>query len=324
MRYAPGKREEPVNDEPTASCRNCGAPLHGEFCARCGQHEGSGDLHFAEAVSGLVGHVVTWDSRFWRTLQPLLLRPGYLTAEFIAGRRVRYMPPFRLYLVISFVLFFTLSLSGRDLVVSSIAPAGEEGAGFRVLRIGAKGEGDEQRVAEALARAGAAEAGNGAALADRIRVELGGKEGAPWLRALEVRMEENVRAVLEDPGDYIAFLLDRLPQAMFVMLPVFALLLRLAYLAFPFHYLQHLVFGLHYHSFICLFYLLMLGLGRLSLPGLGWLWLALPGYLPFALRRAYGSSLGGALGKALFLYLAYGILLLIVFALAAVGALAFM
>ena len=45
------------------------------------------------------------DSRLWRTLAALLFKPGHLTREFLAGRRARYLPPVRLYLVLS-VLFF--------------------------------------------------------------------------------------------------------------------------------------------------------------------------------------------------------------------------
>ena len=57
------------------------------------------------------------DSRVWRTLITLLLKPGKLTNEFIAGRRTFYLPPFRLYLVLSLV-FFLLSFGGpNDLVI---------------------------------------------------------------------------------------------------------------------------------------------------------------------------------------------------------------
>ena len=92
-------------------CRNCGATLRGEYCHHCGQREGRGDLHFADAAGEVLGDLFTWDSRFWRTLFPLVFRPGFLTAEFIAGRRARYVPPFRLYIIISFVLFLVLPTS---------------------------------------------------------------------------------------------------------------------------------------------------------------------------------------------------------------------
>jgi len=45
------------------------------------------------------------DSRVFRSLFPLYFRPGYLTLEYFAGRRVRYVTPFR--------LFFFLCLAGH-------------------------------------------------------------------------------------------------------------------------------------------------------------------------------------------------------------------
>jgi hypothetical protein len=99
-----------------------------------------------------------------------------------------------------------------------------------------------------------------------------------------------------------------------VMLPLFALILLLCYALSPFHYLQHLVFGLHYHSFVYLLYLLSDALQFTTSHADLLLVLALLAYLPLALRGAYGSSLPGAIAKSLLIYLLYVILLLIGFA----------
>lgn len=96
----------------TLVCANCGQPLAGEYCAACGQrHEPHVHTvgHFAAEAFESISHA---DSRVWRTLLYLLIRPGYLTSEFFAGRRVRYLPPFRLYLVISVVFFIVIGLGG--------------------------------------------------------------------------------------------------------------------------------------------------------------------------------------------------------------------
>ena len=106
----------PVVDPPeppqplTLVCANCHAALSGEYCAACGQrHEPHVHTvaHFAGEALESVSHA---DSRLWRTLWYLLSRPGFLTREFFAGRRVRYLPPFRLYLVISVVFFLVVGL----------------------------------------------------------------------------------------------------------------------------------------------------------------------------------------------------------------------
>jgi len=102
--------------EPPASltlvCANCGQPLAGEYCAACGQrHEPHVHTigHFAGEAFESISHA---DSRLWRTLLYLLTKPGFLTREFFAGRRVRYLPPFRLYLVISVLFFLVVGLGG--------------------------------------------------------------------------------------------------------------------------------------------------------------------------------------------------------------------
>ena len=104
------------------------------------------------------------------------------------------------------------------------------------------------------------------------------------------------------------------------LLPLFALLIQLAYLMSPFHYLQHLVFALHYHSFVYLLYLVTMLLAYAGFALEGWAFLALVMYLPLALRRAYGSGWRGALGKSLFICVSYFVMLVLGFV--AIGLLA--
>jgi hypothetical protein len=98
----------------TLVCANCGQPLAGEYCAACGQrHEPHVHTvgHFASEAFESISHA---DSRLWRTLLYLLTKPGFLTREFFDGRRVRYLPPFRLYLVISVLFFIVVGLGGGE------------------------------------------------------------------------------------------------------------------------------------------------------------------------------------------------------------------
>lgn len=109
------------------SCANCRAPVSGPFCAQCGQRV-EPRIHslprFAHEAFETVTHA---DSRLWQTLVPLLVRPGHLTREFLRGRRARYLPPFRLYLVVSLSFFLLIAaLSGND---GGLVRTGELGAG---------------------------------------------------------------------------------------------------------------------------------------------------------------------------------------------------
>ncbi len=105
---------QPVDAAPVGevrTCSNCHAPLSGQYCAVCGQRDRSRMISVWELVADFAGEFFDFDSRFWRTLFPLMFRPGRLTAEYLRGRRVHYTPPLRLY-VISSVLFFLLATLG--------------------------------------------------------------------------------------------------------------------------------------------------------------------------------------------------------------------
>lgn len=92
-------------------CLNCGAKLLGPHCSLCGQkHEPQ-----PPTVGHLLGETFETlthaDSRLWRTLGTLLARPGELTREWLAGHRASYLPPVRLYLVLSVLFFLMVALS---------------------------------------------------------------------------------------------------------------------------------------------------------------------------------------------------------------------
>src|SRR6516165_4666774 len=128
----------------TARCDNCGAAVSGHYCAACGQRLEApvqSLWHFTQEATEDLTHT---DSRLWRTLGALLFRPGYLTREFLAGRRARYLPPVRLYLVISVLFFLWASATPHQPMViqitepdhgpahAALKPFGEEAFGKRL------------------------------------------------------------------------------------------------------------------------------------------------------------------------------------------------
>jgi len=72
------------------------------------------DISLREFVGELLGNLVSFDSRVWRTLVPLLFRPGELTARYLAGQRVRFVPPVRLYVFVSILYFLLMAWIGAD------------------------------------------------------------------------------------------------------------------------------------------------------------------------------------------------------------------
>ena len=302
-------------DHKNEFCRNCRTPLHGQYCSNCGQREGRPDIRFSEAAGELLGEMFERDSRLWNTLFNLLFRPGFLPAEFIAGRRARYVPPFRLYLIISFLLFLVLSV-GTKVVLLDEASRPTEVTGESVAPEKIEGEINIQ-----LGTAPDQSPGQQSAT---VSLDIVDEDSPQWLQNLEQRAEGNIERLEDDPGPFIDALMEYLPQMMFLLLPLFALLLRLCYLLSPFHYLQHLVFAFYLHCFVYLAYLAGVLLEYLDTHADGFLFFVTLAYLFIALKRTYGSGIAGALGKSAFIVISYTVMLTIGFALVAVLALSLM
>jgi len=100
-----------AQDAPKLVCANCGAELLGPHCYACGQPIKGMVRHLTSILADVADTVLNIDSRIFRTLKPLLLRPGYLTNEYLAGRRVRYVTPFRLYFFLSVIAFLVMQIS---------------------------------------------------------------------------------------------------------------------------------------------------------------------------------------------------------------------
>jgi hypothetical protein len=196
----------------TALCRNCGAVLFGRYCATCGQ---AAEVHVPttlelihEALEGLTHS----DSRLWRTLACLWFRPGGLTNAFVAGRRASYLPPFRLYLVVSVIFFLLASMSHPALQ----------------LERAREGKVDFDRIQSNCAR-----------------LEVG--EHADWTR----RLQHACVQVVSDHGSSLLHLAAAtMPKAMFLFLPLIAFLHMLLYWWPRHRYAEHLLFFLHLHAFI--------------------------------------------------------------------------
>ena len=92
-----------------AECFNCGHPFtgHEKFCPECGQANKDKRITFKNFIHEVFNGFISWDSKFWTTFIPLLIKPGKVSRDYIDGKRVRYANPFRFYLTIS-VLFFLI------------------------------------------------------------------------------------------------------------------------------------------------------------------------------------------------------------------------
>lgn len=91
-------------------CLNCGTPMLGEFCYQCGQPKKGMIRHLPGLIADFFDSVFNLDTRTVRTLGPLLTKPGFLSTEYFAGRRTRYVTPLRLYLFMSVIAFLAVAM----------------------------------------------------------------------------------------------------------------------------------------------------------------------------------------------------------------------
>jgi hypothetical protein len=297
---------------PPLPCANCGMVLSGPYCSQCGQHVADFHRSVWRFVTDFFDNVLGWDNKLFRTLGPLFRQPGFLTREFMAGRRVRYVHPLRLFLFTSAVCL-TLLQFGHDHFNRSKTRrkhTAEKTSDFQWI----VSDKSPQVVAPsppAAASARPADVGDriSKTVEDRV-ARNGGQERSNQM------ISEGVQR--------------RLSWVALALLPVFALLLRAMYWRRDAFYFAHLVFSLHYHTFLLLFWTAYTAAGIVA-AYLPWsslldlvlrLGLLLPlVYLFAALRRMYGEGPRRTFAKVLVLGCIH--LLMIFVCLAMVGAAAF-
>src|SRR6478672_5494966 len=109
-------------------CRNCRALATGNYCPNCGQ-ETMLELPSAGIfLREVAGRYISLDGRLWRSLRALVVRPGFLTREYLAGRRRRYVRPARLFVALSIVLFAVLRFAAAGPVIIDTGTARADGS----------------------------------------------------------------------------------------------------------------------------------------------------------------------------------------------------
>src|SRR3972149_2669450 len=96
-------------------CLNCSFPLRKDnnFCPACGQENWDRKVSMKVLLLDFLGDYFTFDSKLFRSIFPLLFKPGFLTNEFNSGKRVKYIPPLRMYIFISILFFFIAGITNN-------------------------------------------------------------------------------------------------------------------------------------------------------------------------------------------------------------------
>ncbi len=263
---------------PDRPCTNCGDRTVGNFCPVCGQRKLEMSVSLSRMLLEALDDQFSLNSALPRTLGALFFRPGHLSTEYVSGRVARYIPPFRLYLVSSLVFFVIVSLSPTI-------------TGSAVVF-------DAEVTADTITPAPAQAAAAGADLAGARTVEA----RKDWTEDFE--MHTGIHAVDSVAAERIARFRGRPPQEawrevfgeflehaptmMFVLLPVFAGVMKLIYWRRKRFYVEHFVFALHVHAFVFLTFAVSLASPRDEVGGILMLWVML--YIYLAMKRFYGQG----------------------------------
>jgi hypothetical protein len=275
-----------------ARCKNCDAVLLGRFCVNCSQ---AANVHVPttkELLHEMLEGITHSDSRLWRTLATLWFKPGKLTEEFVAGRRVAYLPPFRLYLILSITFFLLASfvnpnaamLTFNDVLNPGSPPASASKPDLKSIN--------------------------------------SCDDFVTWSNhpAWSPRIKHVCEAVLQDnAGNLVHLAIGTTSKAMFIFLPLIAFLNMLLYWRPRYRYAEQLLFFVHLHAFYFSVAILLLlineaadswpklgGVAGFSITILGW---TLPVYTLKAMRRVFRRSWPGTLFKGVVLFLVYMIAL---------------
>jgi len=291
------KQAAQLPDHP--DCMNCGTELRGQYCGTCGQRASSRLISLWELLRDGFGDLLDIDSRLWRTAAPLLIRPGKLTRDYLEGRRARYMPPFRMYLVLSVIFFVVAFFDPQDDLSLLFEPEPEATPEEVLAEEGQEQEARDkaQEVIDELAAEGVLSPED----AQDALEELADEDGGPTFTLYGDGTEEGFNVKFdEDTGDCVAtgadklprwlqvrltperiegmceriaiddgktlsdLLLDNIPIALIVLLPFMALVLKGLYPLSRRFFVEHLLFFVHFHAFFFLILTLQILFSRLA------------------------------------------------------------
>lgn len=331
-------------------CENCGAQLQGHWCGQCGQAAVDYRRSFRHVIADVLDSFLNWDSKFFTTIALLISKPWRLTNEFLAGKRVRYVNPLRLYLLASILFFFAVNYGAKglrfepgklsptdraeleaDLNKEDLPPAAREKL-ESVLR-----ESPSPNSPPSVASSSTTNVSSPppAPRTDNQKQDYGkigdvpvtvfdeGKSTTRFGRWIEARAKEKMGEHGTKMGLFIATLFSNLPYMMLCCIPLFAFVLKILYLRRRIFYIDHLIYALHIHSFAyvgtMLIVLATIGLNRAA-PGpiADWIialfWIAFAVQIFLSIRLVYQQGWFISIFKFLFGGFVYLIVLVIALA----------
>jgi len=307
-------------------CENCGTPLTGHWCAKCGQPAIDYRRSFRHVIADVLDSFLNWDSKFFATIGLLITRPWQLTNEFLSGKRVRYLHPARLYLLASILFFFAVTYWVKsahldpkrltpearaeitaDLEKKNLTPeqrANVEKA-LKILPPEAASKIEQaikrkETLTETPKTEDAPDEEAEAKKPDGALAELENMDSASPPNRFEKWIVGRAKEKLGEHGTnlqlFLITMISNVPYMVLCCIPLFAFVLKILYLRRHVFYIDHLVYALHIHTFaylaIMLIVLATMGLNW-SVPSVltGWivgaLWTIFAVQILLSIRRVY-------------------------------------
>ncbi|MEJ5961745.1 DUF3667 domain-containing protein [Pedobacter immunditicola] len=331
------------------NCLNCGHQVEEYYCPHCGQE----NLELKEDALHMITHTIAdyfhFDSKFFGTMWPLLFKPGFLSQQFVAGKRVAFIHPIRLYIFISIVFFLIILSSSHqpEVELKSGTPATTAAA---TLPDDSLTKARKQELRETLKSLPINEQTKDSLVNELLTDSQLTKEltdttarrsfstKSDWFTAKDASIADYEKRQLSLPKaerdnlfqNYLnkksirmkSFpdaeerikkqILSNIPKLMFVLLPLFALILKLVYWTTKKYYYEHLIYSFHVHSALFLSVLATIFLQWLTgfffdiSTLLTWLCIIyMLWYIYRSLRTFYGSTRWLTLTKMWFLFVSY-------------------
>lgn len=229
------------------TCLNCNHVVENKYCPNCGQQNTETRQSFHYLFTHFVEDLTHYDGSFWKTIKALLFRPGRLTKEYLEGKRLRYVPPVKLYIFISFVAF----LLPKVLPEYSFVEKSDAKENSEVNKIN-----DKEIENVPVIVANGPEISNLKQL-DSIQNSLPETEKLSWIhyQAYKFTIANKSKATKSESQKKIAEnVVNNLPKVLFIYMPLFAFFIWLFHDKKRWYYFDSGVFTLHYFSFILLLF----------------------------------------------------------------------
>ena len=262
-------------------CPNCGTENTDDYkyCKECGQNNTKVHVSFGHFLYDYLGSSYNFDTKVLATLRDLLIYPGRMTIHFNQNKRARYVSPIKFYIFVSFIFFLLYSVEKKRERREELFNA-PSGVVFDISADSTSKQAIESEFAEQA---------NDGWMEKQVKQQIKKFDRKEFASMLSEKIDENI------------------PRLMFLLMPLFALLLKLIFRKKKWFYVEHLVLSIHWHTFFFMVSLLLVAISlifRVDVPGPISL-IIFTAFTLLSFRRVYNEKWIKTIFKTLQLFMLY-------------------